>query len=69
METYLVYHVDNSLGIFSTETSDQHVFVIVRENGCGQRDALMLEEGRAGQLLPGWRVRAICGRSDRFLID
>jgi len=56
MDTYLVYHVNEDLGIITREISDHLDLLMVREDGRYQRDALVRGKGRADQPFPAWRV-------------
>jgi len=58
VETYLVYHVDKSLGVVPAEISDHSNFMMVREDGCDQRDALACGEGMVDQPFPCWLFTA-----------
>jgi hypothetical protein len=48
MSTYLVYRVDDVLGILSSEASDRLDLIMVRENRHNQRDALVRGKWIAG---------------------
>jgi hypothetical protein len=56
LEGYLVYYINKSLSIFSTEISGLLDLITVGEEICNQTDALIHGEGMADQLFPAWRV-------------
>jgi hypothetical protein len=56
VETYLVYYVDEFLGILSREMLDHLYLIIAREDGHYQRGALVRRKGIIDQPFPGWRV-------------
>ena len=53
-ETYLIYNVDESLGIIPREVSDHLNLITIREDCRDQRDALVCGEGVTDQLFPSW---------------
>ena len=55
-DAYLVYHVDKGLGITSGEVIEHLDLVIVSEDGCHQRDALVCGKVMTNQQFPGWDV-------------
>jgi len=63
VESYLVYSINKSLSVISTEISNFFDLITVREDVCDQTNTLMYEKSTAGQLFPGWRVWEICDRS------
>lgn len=55
---YLIYHVDEGLGIISTQMLNRLRFVTVGEEGRDLGDALVCGKRSADQTLPCWNVAA-----------
>ena len=58
MGIYLIYRVNEYLGIITKEISNHLDLVVVREDGCYERGALMRGKGVASQPFPGRGVTA-----------
>ena len=56
MDAYLIYHINEGLGIIPSEVSDHLDLIRVREDRCYQRSALVHGKGIADQLFPGGKV-------------
>ena len=56
--TYLVYNINEGLGIFSMELSHHVQPILFRKDGCDQRNTFSHIEGIADQPFPIWRVAA-----------
>jgi len=63
--TYLVYDVDEGLGVIPREASDHLDLIVVREDGCYQRDALVGMEAIVDQPFPYRKGQVICGQSKK----
>jgi len=56
VDTYLVHHVNKSLGIISGEVFENLCLITVREDGLYQIETLDFGKSRIDQLFPGGRV-------------
>jgi len=52
--TYFVCYTNQALGIISGKVPNHFGLVVVREDHCDQRNALIRGDSIADQLFPGW---------------
>jgi len=57
-DRHLVYHIDKCLGIIPREISGHFDLVVVREDCCDQKGALVCGKGVVDEPFPDWRFAA-----------